>query len=543
MGITLNKLPKSGSRAQESESRSILLDEASNELIFAVVGHVGSGTSFVATQLENLLKENDIQFEVEILKARDTILEWFESHKGLPLELSKTPSLADVERLQDTGDEMRAEQKSSGKSDHAAIAVGLVQRIRAVRAKRIGVEVQAGQPVKPDGKPRAYILDSLRHPAEVKLLRHIYKEAFILLGVVCEEEKRIARITGKYRDGGRDAAVEFMQRDADAQEKHGQHVGDTFHLSDYFLDNTADRTKEEKPNPEWNVAENLSRLVKIVTHSELVRPTVAEAAMHHAYSAKMQSACLSRQVGAAVVDICGNVVATGTNEVPRAGGGVYGESFEIETDDARCAFFGRYCRNTQEQNKIIKDLLGAIKELREASPERQISLPKELRKTSIGQLLEFSRSVHAEMDALLSAARKGVSLVGSRLFVTTFPCHYCARHIVAAGVYEVQYIEPYPKSQALNLHEDAIAVEHSGWKPPSQKGGKVLFRPFSGVAPQLYRQAFMKDRELKDTHTGEMQLHSPDWGTPWHLARVSYVEIEAKLSQEGSCVEGVDAEA
>ena len=70
------------------------------------------------------------------------------------------------------------------------------------------------------------------------------------------------------------------------------------------------------------------------------------------------------------------------------------------------------------------------------------------------------------MDALLSAGREGVSTVGTRLFVTTFPCHYCARHIVGAGVYEVQYIEPYPKSLALELHNDAIETNPFKWQPP-----------------------------------------------------------------------------
>ncbi len=136
------------------------------------------------------------------------------------------------------------------------------------------------------------------------------------------------------------------------------------------------------------------------------------------------------------------------------------------------------------------------------------------------------------MDALFSAARTGVSLVGTRMFVTTFPCHYCARHIVAAGVDEVQYIEPYPKSKALNLHKDAIAIEHSGWKPPSSGGNRVLFRPFSGVAPQLYKRAFTKDRSLKDSETGAMRFRNPEWGTPWHLSRESYVQIETQLSEE-----------
>ena len=43
----------------------------------------------------------------------------------------------------------------------------------------------------------------------------------------------------------------------------------------------------------------------------------------------MRSACLSRQVGCALMDSAGTLIATGTNEAPRAGGGVYGETFEL----------------------------------------------------------------------------------------------------------------------------------------------------------------------------------------------------------------------
>lgn len=525
----------------ERDSRTVCLDEASNELVFAVVGHAGSGTSVVASQLRNLLVETRVKgeaFEVEILKARDLIVEWA-SKRGLPVPPeTKPPSLSYVKALQDYGDQMRAEETAGGPPDHAAIARALALKIRSTRAEKMGVSLERGKSVKPDGRPRAYLLDSIRHPAEVQLLRHVYKDGFVLIGVVCEEEKRIARIVAKYRDAGREAALDFMRRDAGALEKYGQHVADAFHLSDYFVDNTVDRLKEGNANPDWDVVENLARLIRILIQSELVRPTVAETAMHHAYGAQMQSACLSRQVGAAVVDTHGNVVATGTNEVPRAGGGVYGESFGPEQHEARCAMFDdaahRYCRNTTEQNRIIKELLDEVPEFCHLEPKRKQALELELRKTGIGGLLEFSRAVHAEMDALLSAARKGVSPVGTRLFVTTFPCHYCARHIVAAGVDEVQYIEPYPKSQALNLHKDAIAIEHSGWRPPSAGGDRVLFRPFSGVAPHLYKRSFMKDRDLKDKDTGIMHIHPPEWGTPWHLPRISYVEIEAKLSEEAT---------
>lgn len=255
--------------------------------------------------------------------------------------------------------------------------------------------------------------------------------------------------------------------------------------------------------------------------------------MYEAYGAAMRSACLSRQVGAALLDDHGNVVATGTNEVPRAGGGVYGVSFDDDPEeDHRCAFrrSGRFCSNTREQNAIIDSLIDDVPELKGLNPIRKNALKDELREGRVGDLLEFSRAVHAEMDAVIAAARKGVSTVGTKIFVTTFPCHYCARGLVAAGVDEVQYIEPYPKSQALALHADAITVDAKDRK--REKGRrKVLFRAFTGVAPRLYRRAFLKDRDLKNSKTGEYNIGTPEWGSPWHIQGASYVELEAALAR------------
>jgi deoxycytidylate deaminase len=537
MSADPKQFPILSSQPSGQDSRQILLDSASNELVFGVVGHAGSGTTEIAQHLKHLLETTKINskvFDVELIKARHLIKDWAVK-EGLPFPV--TGPLAQSTMLQDYGDKMRGAPTKSSSADHAAVAKALILKIRSTRATKVGISAEGNAPILPDGNPRAYILDSIRHSAEVQLLRHVYKHAFILIGVVCEEERRIQRLEEKFIDGDRKAVIAFMNRDADdAKDKHGQHVADAFQLADYYLDNTAQR-KTENPDPDWDVVEELSRLLKILTHSELMRPKIGETAMHHAYSAKLRSACLSRQVGAAVVDNQGNVVATGTNEVPKAGGGVYGEAFENRFD-FRCAMFAdptnRVCRNTREQNEIIDELFEKIAELKAVGLPRKDELIKELRKTRIGGLVEFSRAVHAEMDALLSAARQGISLVGTRMFVTTFPCHYCARHIVAAGVDEVQFVEPYPKSKALSLHEDAIAVEFSGWKAPSQGGQKVLFRPFSGVAPQLYRAAFMKDRDLKNNSTGEMTMNTPDWGTPFQLPKISYVDLEAALLDEDS---------
>lgn len=549
MAVAAKKISVRTTPKGTPDSKKIVSEEVSNEFIFAIVGHVGSGNTTVATALEEVLKQHKMgshSFEVAIIKARDVIEEGMQKI-GTPMSASKGKFLAEVRKYQDAGDKLR-------EKDHAAVARGAVSLIRRRRAEMQGTVAEPEIPVLPDGRPRAFIVDSIRHPAEVGLLRRIYGDAFVLAGVVCEQDERQRRLSKKYADAGASAAKSFMQRDAKASEKHGQRVSDAFHLSDFFVDNTAQRILDDNrtPNPDWKVTEDLERLIQLVTHSTIARPSTAESAMHAAAGAAMRSACLSRQVGAALIDAGGNVIATGTNEAPKAGGGVYSQGFAEETEvhDYRCAFSNKFCSNTQEQNEIAKDILIDLfgKEDEKVTDEsKRAELIKKLRDGRIGDLLEFSRAVHAEMDALLSAGRKGASTVGSRLFVTTFPCHYCARHIVSAGVDEVQFIEPYPKSQALHLHRDSIQFEKGSkpWLRPSDKIGRherkkagdkteprVLFRPFTGVAPRMYGRAFQKDRELKNKVTGALQVQEPEWGTPYDLSRKSYAELEAALTKD-----------
>jgi deoxycytidylate deaminase len=510
-------------------AKALVLESATNEVVFAVVGYVGSGTSEIATTLKGLLENEGLQggkFDAEILKARKVIENWA-TRSGEQPPTTPQNDLATTRAFQDLGDKMRAE------GDHAIVARELVQQIRLTRAAKLGISDPGERPVQPDGVRRAYIIDSIRHPAEVELLRRIYQDAFVLVGIACEAKVRLQRIGNKYTNAGVGDAEKFMARDARAVEKFGQRVSDAFHMADFFVDNTVERFVDHEPNEDWDINDKLSRLIKIMTCADVVRPAIAETAMHDAYGAAMQSACLSRQVGAALLDAFGNVIATGANEVPRAGGGVYGESFQDELEDHRCAYrrVGKFCSNTREQNAIIDRLIEDVPELHELDGIRKNKLRQELRDGRVGDLLEFSRAVHAEMDAVFSAARKGVTTVGTRLFVTTFPCHYCARGLVAAGVDEVQYIEPYPKSQALALHADAITVDAKDWTEPSKGGRKVLFRAFTGVAPRLYKRAFFKDRDLKDSGTGDFRIGTPEWGTPWQLQGVSYVELEAALAK------------
>ena len=117
-----------------------------------------------------------------------------------------------------------------------------------------------------------------------------------------------------------------------------------------------------------------------------------------------------------------------------------------------------------------------------------------MKESNLMDLLEFGRMIHAEMSAISDAARLGRALIGTTMYSTTFPCHMCARQIVAAGIERVVYLEPYPKSQAAELYPDSIEIEGESHLP----GPKVRFEPFVGIAPERYQEIFTRGRRKDD---------------------------------------------
>lgn len=61
--------------------------------------------------------------------------------------------------------------------------------------------------------------------------------------------------------------------------------------------------------------------------------------------------------------------------------------------------------------------------------------------------LEDSMCVHAEENAIIQAARVGVSVNGSNLFCTLNPCLKCSKMIINAGITAVYFKEIYPDSE------------------------------------------------------------------------------------------------
>ena len=68
---------------------------------------------------------------------------------------------------------------------------------------------------------------------------------------------------------------------------------------------------------------------------------------------------------------------------------------------------------------------------------------------------ELCRGIHAEQNAIIQAARYGVSIEGSVLYCTTQPCTQCTKMLINAGITEIVYAEGYPDDLARELLEES----------------------------------------------------------------------------------------
>ncbi len=260
--------------------------------------------------------------------------------------------------------------------------------------------------------------------------------------------------------------------------------------------------------------------------------------MFMAFSSSVRSGDLSRQVGA-VIAKKQQIVATGANECPVSGGGLYWAEMDKESGNVIDKTDGKdYMRNEDsnkaEQNEIIHSILENIKSIEDVDSDTMHKVHEVLKKSRIRDLTEFGRVVHAEMEAILSCGREGISCIGSTLYCTTFPCHNCAKHIIASGISRVVYVEPYPKSKALEFHSDSIELKTQ--LDAQENSDRVIFEPFTGVGARRFLDFFSMNLGIGN----KLKRKDKDGATlPWNknnaklrvaMLPKSYLEIENTAS-------------
>lgn len=342
-----------------------------------------------------------------------------------------------------------------------------------------------------------HVIDSIKNKAELELFRLIYGDALVSIGVFSPLESRLENL--KHSSLQDEEISSLIQTDSGEEFSHGQSVRDTFPRCDFFLRVDKPMAGATKANALSQIDSKIRRLLGLIFRTAVITPTADETAMYAASSAARNSACLSRQVGAAVTSSSGEVLAVGWNDVPQPGGGLYGK-FELAPctpqalEDRRCfALPEAKCHNDAEKKLIASKVANILMVKGLVSEERVSAVVDAISSDSqIKDLIEFSRAVHAEMHAILNASRLcGQKIVGGKIFVTTYPCHSCARHIVAAGIHEIHYIEPYRKSLATRLHKDALTEKIDDTT-------KVRLIQFDGVAPRRFIDLFEAGSRKQD---------------------------------------------
>ncbi len=388
--------------------------------------------------------------------------------------------------------------------DNAVLALGAVSTILAERKRSENYGVPLGKP------KQVYIINSLKHPSEAELLRRVYGDGFYLLSVYSDFSRRKNHLERKGLNS--EQAKELMTRDeAEDEIPFGQRTRDTFHLADFFVHLDSDEDKL------WNTIE---RITQLIFGHPYVTPVFDEFAMFMAFSASLRSADLSRQVGALVARDR-EVLSTGANDCPQFGGGLYwpkADSKGAVRDEERGRDYTRgYDSNDDRKSRIVDEMTRNLTHKGHIGDETAIW--EAVRKSPIDDITEYGRVVHAEMEALLACARSNIGCKGAHLYCTTFPCHNCAKHLIAAGITRVVYVEPYPKSLALDLHDDSAVFGFPEWENGQDK---VTFEPFVGVGPRRFFDLFSMRHgsgypvSRKDKETGK----TLDWHTEHCVLRM-----------------------
>lgn len=477
------------------ETQYLLHGINNSEIIIGLVSAVGTESKLVTDPLKDRLK--GFGYSTEEIRLSQI----------LPPDSADGKEYDRIRHYMSAGDTLR---ERSG--NNAILAAGAAKLIAQKRSDKTG------------SAKKAYIINSLKHPDEVAFLRKVYGDGFYLFGIHADVKRRHHFLTEDKGCTSTDADL-LIKIDEDESIDHGQKTRDTFHLSDFFLN--LGRNSDQVKN-------TIQRFLELIFSHPYQNPTFDEFSMFMAFNSSVRSSDLSRQVGS-VISKNQQIIATGANDVPRSGGGLYWAEVDPDSGKVRDHADGKDYTREEDSNKrtqieIIEEIAASALQEGLVLGDKADKLKELLRNSKISDLTEFGRVVHAEMEALLSCGRAGIPTSGAILYCTTFPCHNCAKHIIAAGIERVVYVEPYPKSRALDFHSESIHLKTQ----PEEKNDPslVTFEPFIGVGPRRFLDLFSMNlgsgsklkRKSKQGDTLEWSKDDAVIRTP--LLPHSYLDIE-----------------
>lgn len=361
------------------------------------------------------------------------------------------------------------------------------------------------------------VIDKIRNSLEAKYLKERYSAFYF---VATHEEKEVrnhlkARIQKTYPDQADiDAAKDLIDLqirkivELDAIEREGKDFdnGRFFapNLSQCVADAEIHISNEDDQGGDravfFSMSEQWMKYASLIQHPALITPSSEERCMVVAYTAKFNSGCISRQVGAVITNKAHTIRTIGWNDVP------YGQvpcslrevpTMAIGLGDVQKVRRFVYSAYETDSVRKIKDgktfnQLSRIKyrTLHLGIPQNQLmkgmSYPycfKSLQNEFEGEKNQVhTRSLHAEENAMLQMAKYGgEGLHEGIIYVTASPCELCSKKLYQIGVRKIVYIDEYPGIARENI----IA---SGYHRPRLKQfqgayGATYFKLYQPILP------------------------------------------------------------
>ncbi len=331
-------------------------------------------------------------------------------------------------------------------------------------------------------------IDAVRNPYEAHYLRDLYK-SFYLVSVSTDDEERRRRLS--YLDSSQLISLDEMEYPSKEYKQgqlfYQQSIAECLQISDIHLYNPHSENKRYE-----FITRNLVRYIALILHPGLVTPTSVERCMQMAFNAKLNSGCLSRQVGAVITDENYYIKAIGWNDVPQ--GQVPCnlrsiQNFFTENDSTTFSDFELKDNNFTSALKRISNRFA----VEDSDAKIKHNIPYCFKDIYNGMKNDknqvYTRSLHAEENAFLQASKfGGEGIIGGKLFVTASPCELCSKKSYQLGIREIYYIDPYPGIASSHI----LKFGDSAYNPKLN----LFYGAIGNAYVSLYMQRFAFKDEL-----------------------------------------------
>ncbi len=312
------------------------------------------------------------------------------------------------------------------------------------------------------------VIDSFRNPLELMYFRQRYA-AFYIVAVNREDKEREDQLKVTYGSEYNDVSIllEEEYKGGKGNAFYKQYVRECIEKADIHISfrNEEDATelnkaKKDQTSPYFSWKMQLLKYLSLIDHPGLITPSPEERCMQMAITAKYNSGCISRQVGATITDENYSIKAIGWNNTPQGqvpcllrnaetliekhvntAEGIYDSATDLSE------FTPYEIESTSFGNSLVEHYKDQITINQQNLKGRNVCFCfKSLQNSCVeGKNQVHTRSLHAEESAFLQITKYGGTAINNgKLFTTASPCELCSKKAYQLGIKVIYYIDPYP---------------------------------------------------------------------------------------------------